>query len=175
MQYLRTGRREYYFAAEAMARNNRDVVARLAGPLFGQGTRHGVQHWSDGDHEERETINTEFRFVYYLSGDARSRDVNELLTDGWYMKGRQSEHAQHTARLNGILMRWEITGDDRYAKTLHNYARCFCVPEGFAISPPVQFPEGTLYGKPQERQLHQHVLPHLRRDAGDCGLLQSDP
>jgi len=76
--------------------------------------------------------------------------VNELLTDGWYMKGRESQHAQHTARLNGILMRWEITGDDRYGKTLHNYARCFCVPQGFALSPPVQFPEGTLYGKPED-------------------------
>jgi len=150
MQYLRTGRRDYYFAAEATARHSRDVNARQAGKAFGTGTRHGVQHWSDGDFEERVTVNSEFRFVYYLSGDGRSRDVNELLTEGKYLKGRQSVSAQHSARLQGILMRWEITGDDRYGKILHDYARCFCVPEGFACSPPVQFPEATLYGKPEE-------------------------
>jgi hypothetical protein len=147
-QYLRTGRRDLYFASEAMACQNRDVITRHAGKFFGCGTRHGVQPWSDGNHEPRQTVNSEFRFYYYLSGDRRCEDVNRALTDNSYMQGVCGDAASHSARLYGIFMRWEMTGDRKYYCALSNYIHALIVPEGIAIHTPVQFPEGVRAGPP---------------------------
>jgi len=150
MQYLRTGRRDIYRAVEAMARHTRDVDMRHDGMWFGKGTRHGVQHWSDGNHEERQTTHTEWRFYSYLSGDLRCRDFAKQLTERHYTATPIRIHAAHSGRLYGLLTRWEMTGDPGLGETLKRYVHCFTTPDGIDISPSVKFPEATRVGEPRE-------------------------
>jgi len=140
-QYMRTGDREMYFFAEAMARHVRDVDMRHDGRWLGLGTRHGVQHWSDGNHEERQTTHSDFRYVHYLSGDMRSRDFANFLYERIYSQRDVSIHAAHSGRLQGLLTWWEMTGSDEVADILEKYIPCFLVDEGLCISPSVDFPE----------------------------------
>lgn len=139
-QYLRTGRRDVYFAAEAHARHVRDVDMRHAGRWLGRGTRHGVQHWSDGNHEERQTCFSEFRWMCHLSGDRYSTDFAQLLLRQIHDATPTKLHADHSGRLFGLLGNWEFTGDPRIGRLLHDYTRLFIVDNGIAISPVVQFP-----------------------------------
>ena len=147
--YLRSGRRDLFFFIEANARHARDVDARHAGKWFGRGTRHGVQHWSDGDHEERQTTFTEQRFHYLLTGEARTREWNRDLADNWYLKTPCSVHADHSGRSYGLLFRWEITGDPELGRVMKDYMRALATPEGIAISTPVAFPEAKASGPPR--------------------------
>ncbi len=140
-QYMRTGDREVYFFAEAMARHVRDVDMRHDGMWLGLGTRHGVQHWSDGNHEERQTTHSEFRYHHYLSGDMRSRDFANFLYERIYTQRRVAIHAAHSGRLQGLLAWWEMTGSDEVADILEKYIPCFLVDEGICESPRVNFPE----------------------------------
>ncbi len=134
MQYLRTGRRDVFFQAEAYAANARDVVIRHHGRWFGRGTRHGVQHWSCGNHEERQTVHLEWRFHHYLTGDARSADVSDRLTEEYYLANVIRGIASPSGRLPGLLMHWERTGDERTRSALESYLRAMIVPRG------IQFP-----------------------------------
>jgi len=151
-QYLRTGRRDLFFFVEANARHARDVVARHAGKFFGMGTRHGVQPWSDGNHEERQTIFTEQRFHYLLTGEHRTREWNRTLTEDYYLKGQCRGSAYHSARSYGLLFNWEITGDPETGDLVKRYLAAFATPEGLDTSPTVKFPEverlapGLLHG-----------------------------
>ena len=148
LQYLRTGRRDLFFFIEANARHVRDVDARHAGIFFGLGTRHGVQHWSDGDHEERQTTFTEQRFHYFLSGEHRAREWNRDLSDNVYLKRVCTHQAVHSARTYGLLFRWEITGDLKLGEIMKRYMSAFAQPEGIEISPTVKFPAGERVGPP---------------------------
>jgi len=139
-QYMRTGDRDIYFFVEAMARHVRDVDMRHDGMWLGRGTRHGVQHWSDGNHEERQTTHSEFRYHHYLSGDMRGRDFAKFLYDNIYSKKNVSIHAAHSGRLQGLLAWWEMTGGDEVAMILEKYIPCFLVSEGICESPDVSFP-----------------------------------
>ena len=140
-QYLRTGDRDMFFFAEAMARHVRDVDMRHAGRWFGYGTRHGVQHWSDGNHEERQTTHSEFRFHHYLSGDMRSRDFARQLYEGIYSQRDVNVHAAHSGRIQGLVTQWEMTGSDQVADILARYMPAFHVPGGLVESPRVDFPD----------------------------------
>lgn len=139
-EYLRHGNRVVYFAAEAMARFTRDVVIRHDGKWFGAGTRHGVQHWSDGGHEERQTTSTEFRLHYFLSGDVRTRDVVNKLYDRFYSKAPVSIEAEHSGRWGGLLFHQEMSGSRTEAEQLEKYAHAFIAPDGLALRPPLAFP-----------------------------------
>ena len=139
-QYMRTGDREMYFFAEAMARHVRDVDMRHDGMWLGRGTRHGVQHWSDGNHEERQTTHSEFRYHHYLNGDMRSRDFAKFLYDNIYTQRDIHVHAAHSGRLQGLLAWWEMTGSDEVAAILEKYIPCFIVAEGICESPRIDFP-----------------------------------
>lgn len=139
-EYLRTGNRALYFLAESMAHRSRDVVVRQSGHWFGLGTRHGVQPWSDGNHEERQTVNTEYKLHYFLSGDGRTRDVVNKLYEGVYSKRDVSIHAAHSGRLYGLLTHWEMTGDWAEAEQFRKYVACFLSPDGLFIQPAVSFP-----------------------------------
>ncbi|MBT7167044.1 MAG: hypothetical protein HN904_29955 [Victivallales bacterium] len=150
LMYLRTGRRDLFFFVEANARHVRDVDARHAGKWFGRGTRHGVQHWSDGNHEERQTTFTEQRFHYLLTGEHRTREWNRQLTENWYLKDICRIHAAHSGRTYGLLTHWEMTGDPRIGETLRNYMHALATPAGVAISTAVAFPEGRRQGEPVE-------------------------
>ncbi|MCK5804827.1 MAG: LamG domain-containing protein, partial [Lentisphaeria bacterium] len=149
--YLRTGRRDLFFFIEGNARHSRDVDARHAGKWFGLGTRHGVQHWSDGNHEERQTTFTEQRFHYLLTGEYRTREWNQALTDGHYSKGICRNHASHSGRTYGLLTRWEITGDEALGGMIRKYMRTLATPKGVAISTPIAFPDVKA---PEIRGLH---------------------
>ena len=142
LAYLRTGDRDLYFFSEGMARHARDVDMRHGGGYFGYGTRHGVQHWSDGNHEQRQTINAEFRYNYLLSGDMRSAEFAQDLTDRFYMVEPANSGADHGARLYGLLFAWERTNNANYAETLKNYIHTLCLPEGIETSSIVVFPSG---------------------------------
>jgi hypothetical protein len=139
--YLRTGDRDVFFFAEAMARHFRDVDMRHDGMWLGQGTRHGVQHWSDGNHEERQTTHSEFRYVYCLTGDMRSRDFAEQLFQRVYSRRPVRLHAYHSGRLQGLLAWWEMTGSNDVAALLARYVPAFAVERGICESPYVQFPQ----------------------------------
>lgn len=139
-EYLRHGNRAVYFASEAIARHSRDVVTRHEGPLLGKGTRHGVQAWSDGNHEERQTTVTEYRLHYFLSGDPRSRDVVEKLYREVYSQKPLHIAASHSGRLGGLLLHWEMTGDPEEGGRLQKYIEHFLSPEGLYLSPRVAFP-----------------------------------
>jgi len=149
-EYLRNGNRVVYFASQAMARHARDVITRHEGHWFGQGTRHGVQHWSDGNHEERQTTITEYRLNYFLSGDGRSRDTINKLYDGVYSKTPVSIHAGHSGRLGGLLFHWEITGSKQEAEQLRRYIQLFLSPQGLYVSPSVKFPGPVAAGAPRD-------------------------
>jgi len=138
--YLRTGDREMFFFAEAMARHFRDVDMRHDGLWLGLGTRHGVQHWSDGNHEERQTTHSEFRYVHYLTGDMRSRDFAQQLFQRVYSQRPVSKHAAHSGRLQGLLTWWEMTGSKDVEAMLAKYVPSFVVAEGICESPSVRFP-----------------------------------
>jgi hypothetical protein len=142
-QYLRTGDRDLFFFCEAMARHERDVDMRHDGMWFGAGTRHGVQHWSDGDHEERQTTQSETRFHYYLTGEGRSRDFAGQLYDKVYSQRDVSVHAAHSGRLEGLLTWWEMTGDAAVGKVLDKYVSTFITPEGISEQPDDVFPDVT--------------------------------
>jgi hypothetical protein len=154
VEYLRTGDRDLFFWAQAGAREARDVVMRhnRDGHWFGAGTRHGVQHWSDGDHEPRQTTNTEFRYDYYLSDDMRSLDWADELTRDFYLKASIGSHnpADHASRLYGLLFAWERTNDPKLAETLTTYVHSLCTPDGIDICAPVEFPSGRRTGPVSE-------------------------
>ena len=149
--YLRTGRRDIFFFMEALARQSRDVVIRHEGRWFGSGTRHGVQPWSDGGHQSRQTIASEYRLHRLLSGDKRSRDVLLKLGYEVYLKPKSRsiqgtspllrDHVDHSARLYGLLTLWEATGDPAIGDALARYVHLFVTPEGIATQPTVRFPE----------------------------------
>ena len=148
--YLRSGQRDLFFFIEANARHSRDVDARHAGKWFGRGTRHGVQHWSDGNHEERQTTFTEQRFHYLLTGEHRTREWNRVLTEGHYLKGVCTSHAAHSGRTYGLLTHWEMTGDPEIARIMRDYMHALCPPAGIAIHTDVAFPEAKRKGEFQE-------------------------
>lgn len=139
-EYLRHGNRVVYFAAEAMARHARDVVIRQEGRWLGKGTRHGVQPWSDGNHEERQTTSTEYRLHYLLSGEGRTRDVVENLYRDVYTQDLVDRDASHSGRLGGLLFHWELTGDAEEARRLRRYMHAFVSEKGIHVSPSVNFP-----------------------------------
>lgn len=149
-QYLRTGGRALYFASEAMARQSRDVILRHSGKWMGRGTRHGVQAWSDGNHEERQGSPTEFKLNYFLSGDGRTRDVEEHMYRNYYTKTDVTVDAAHSARLGALLMHWEMTNDLSEAEVLQKYVESFCSPDGLYVTPQVRFPGAASIAPPQD-------------------------
>ena len=139
--YMRTGNRDVFFFMEAMAQHVRDVDMRHDGLWYGRGTRHGVQHWSDGNHEERQTTHSEFRYHHYLSGDMRSRDFAQRLYQDIYSQRDIHIHAAHSGRIQGLLTWWEMTGGSRVHEILARYIPCFLVDMGICESPAVDFPD----------------------------------
>lgn len=141
LQYLTSGDRDLYFLTEALARHSLDVDMRHAGKWFGRGTRHGVQHWSDGHHGERQTCHSEFRFYHYLSGDMRCRDFAKEIAEKYYLQEDCPKKDAHAARLYGLLTYWEMTGERRVGDALRRYVHALTAPEGLYGDCHVAFPE----------------------------------
>lgn len=150
-EYMRNGQRQLFFAAEALARYSRDVVTRQSGQWFGAGTRHGVQPWSDGNHEPRQTTLTEWRPHFFLSGgEWRSRHVFDHLFNNAYNKKTYTVHAHHSAVLQGFLFQWELTGNHEDRERLSRYVHHFTSDQGLYIRPSVRFPKITATDAPQD-------------------------
>jgi hypothetical protein len=73
--FLRTGRADIFYLAEAMTRHTGEVDSYHFGPMAGLGTRHGVSHWGDGAKEARIGQAAFRRYYYYLTSDERTGDV----------------------------------------------------------------------------------------------------
>lgn len=155
-EYLRTGRRDVFFMAEALGRHARDVVTRQSGRFFGAGTRHGVQHWSDGNHEERQATVVEYRHHYYLTGDPRSRDVVTKLSDH-YATGRV-RRASHSGRIPGLFMRWEMTNDATFGTRIRDYLHAMVLPEGFSGYADLTLREDSIRINDVESGLHHRGM-----------------
>ncbi|HWL53151.1 MAG TPA: hypothetical protein VNQ90_12005 [Chthoniobacteraceae bacterium] len=159
-EYLRHGNRTIYFSAEAMARFCRDVVVRHDGQWLGLGTRHGVQHWSDGNHEERQTTSTEFRLHYFLSGEGRTRDTVEKLYRAHYSQASVRGEAAHGGRWGGLLFHWELTGSPEEAAQLAAYARTFIAPDGLYLNPQLTFPGPEAIAPPESLNANRFFFQH---------------
>jgi hypothetical protein len=121
LQFFRTGDRKYFDYAEIEAKHSQDVDIFQCGRYKGRGhTRHNVNHWGDGDIEDRISQPDSPRFCYYLTGNSRSRDVSELVVDGHYMKTETGNAGGPTfgAHIYGLLTRWEMTGNPKNEKKL---------------------------------------------------------
>ena len=130
--FLRTGRYDAFRFAEAMARHTTDTDVLQLGPWWGFGSRHGVQHWSDGDREVRVSMPGGRRIHYFLTGDERTRDVVELAVaryrtmqrePGRVWMGFRDEMYTRTdvaTALFAYFVAWEMTGEDRYESLVRN-------------------------------------------------------
>ncbi len=148
-EYLRHGNRAVYFAMEALARHSRDVVLRHSGPWLGLGTRHGVQPWSDGNHEERQTAATEYRLHYFLSGEGRTREVAEKLFQAKWNATPTAGEASHSGRWGGLFFHAELSGDPEEFAQLQRYAHHFIAPNGLYLNPQVGFPGPEVLKAPE--------------------------
>ncbi|WP_276255890.1 hypothetical protein [Halomontanus rarus] len=143
--FLRTGRYDAFRFAEAMARHTTDVDVLHVGPWWGFGSRHGVQHWSDGDREIRVSMPGGRRIHYYLTGDERSRDVIELAVRRYQTMQRERGRTwmgfdeemyvrtDVTAALYAYYVAWEMTGDEKYETLVRNLVEniyCDLHPKG---------------------------------------------
>ncbi|MFC2076610.1 hypothetical protein ACFLT7_05960 [candidate division KSB1 bacterium] len=127
LHWLRTGERKYFLAAEAQARHTRDIDIFHWGHNKGRGhTRHNVNHWGDGDYEDRISGPISYSLHYYMTGDERSREVAEMVVDDHYLaRGGPAATATLSAHLYGVLVRWEMTGDKKYEKIMRNAVDAF--------------------------------------------------
>ena len=149
MQYMRTGERRYYLAAEALSRHSMDVdnihwpkAARYYGdtnpsldywkfkdkpaatPYLGIGRRHATQHWI--------SLLSAHVWVqgwlasYYLTGNHRGLEAAKLTADT-YSKRIWGEHGLTGRRLYlsvwNIVEVWDATKDECYFEDLKDRVR----------------------------------------------------
>ncbi len=150
LQFFRTGERRYYFASEAMARHNRDVDIYRDGPFALKGTRHGVNHWSDGYKDERIAMAWPFRYDYLLRGDPMSREMILKLVDKRDLEPGRPRGDWPISRPIDLLAAWEMTGDARYRDVLQNLCRAFIHERGIGSSPQIEMPSGKAIAPPEE-------------------------
>lgn len=84
LYFLRTGREDVYTVAEAMSRHASEVDIYHFGPLKGMGSRHNVRHWGCSCKEPRIAMAGHHRFLCYLTGDLRLKDIFEEVRDADY-------------------------------------------------------------------------------------------
>lgn len=75
LYFMRTQREDIFTLAEAMSRHCSDVDMYHLGPYKGIGSRHNVRHWGCSCKEARIGMAGHHRYYYYLTGDARMRDI----------------------------------------------------------------------------------------------------
>lgn len=79
--FLRSGRRDIWEMAKAMARHTCEVDVYHLGEYAGLGSRHNVSHWGCGAKEARISQAAWNRFLYYLTADERSGDLMTEVKD----------------------------------------------------------------------------------------------
>jgi len=107
---------------------------RTAGPwwdISGCASRHGVQHWSGAYVGARGGNPLGQRLYYYLTGNGRAADILDIVAEagmtrgGWGGREKVAQRLGHSgsdgmaaACLQGVLIKWERTGDDQYRAML---------------------------------------------------------
>ena len=158
LQFMRTGKREYYLAAEAMSRHTMDVdnihwptgpkyigdtnpaldfweskeQAEKASPYLGVGRRHAKQHYTAllSAHVWLQG----WLASYYLTGYHRGLDIAKLTADT-YTKRIWGDHGLTGRRLYlsvwNMVEVWDATKDDRYFVDLKDRVnRMLCFQNG---------------------------------------------
>jgi len=137
LTFLRTGRPDYFEAAAAMTRHNRDLDVYHWGNFKGSGSRHNVNHWGCGDKEWRVSNPVSMRWHHYLTGDAWTREcMGEAIHT--YQSYRELETSTYTgggALLCGLLVKSELTGGAEDLQALRNLADVYAE----AVSPGGKF------------------------------------
>jgi hypothetical protein len=146
MQFMRTGDRRYYFAAQAASRHSMDVdnthwptdpkyvgdtnlaidywesLKKPPGTKYlGIGRRHAMQHWSRA--LSAHVWIAGWIADYYLTGDHRGLDV-AIQTAETYLKRIWGEHDLTGRRLYlsvwNLVEVWDATKDERYHRELQD-------------------------------------------------------
>jgi hypothetical protein len=132
--YMRTGRKDVFRLAEAMARNTSETDIYHLGRFAGLGSRHNVVPWGDGAKEARISQAAFRRFYYYLTTDERIGDVMREVVNVDYkvaevdpMREAQPENdreKKYPARVRlgpdwfafagNWMTEWERTGDTKW-------------------------------------------------------------
>ncbi len=84
LYFMRTQREDVFVLAEAMSRHCSEVDTYHIGPYKGIGSRHNVRHWGCSCKEARIGMAGHHRTYYYLTGDARMKDIFEDSKDADY-------------------------------------------------------------------------------------------
>lgn len=131
--FLRTGRADFFRAAEDMTRNTMEVDVHHLGPFAGLGSRHNVTHWGDGAKEPRINIAHLKRIHYYLTTDERMGDLirepidvieqtlSHVFSDYPHLKPGQSYiriGPDWLSLASNWLVEWERTGNPVYRQYL---------------------------------------------------------
>jgi len=112
------------------------------GMWLGLGTRHGVQHWSDGNHEERQTTHSNSVRPLPERRPAQPRLCPAAFSSN-VIRAVLSESTRPQRPAQGLLTWWEMTGANDVAAMLAKYVPSFLVAEGICESPNVQFPRSN--------------------------------
>lgn len=128
---LRCANPKWLAAAIAMTRHNRDVDCFHRTEIRGLGSRHGVNHYSDGDKEWRVSMPLTKRLHYYLTADPWTLE-NIFDTVAVYQSyERKAKLAPAmAAALAGIMVKAELTGDADDFTTLRNLAGVYAAAVG---------------------------------------------
>ncbi|MFW6107070.1 MAG: hypothetical protein ACOC8A_00115 [bacterium] len=137
LQFLRTGRRDIYRAAEACSRHVMEVdLINSTQYKTGQnvkmrGHRHNVNHWGDGYVGARVNACTGFKLHYFLTGDLRTRDqLDMVLASNRRRLGRYDCGGDTIgACLASLMYKWEATGERQYYDSLKAYVDFCCAWE----------------------------------------------
>lgn len=140
MQFMRTGNRDYYLAAEANSRHTMDIDnihwpqdpeypgdtnesldffrtknMERGSPYVGMGRRHASQHWTS--QLSAHVWNAGWIASYYLDGYHRGLEVAELSGD-YYIKRVFGDHGLRGRRLYlsvwNLVEIWDATKKDKY-------------------------------------------------------------
>lgn len=150
--FMRTGREDVFSMAEAMSRHCSETDVYHFGPFKGLGSRHNVRHWGCSCKEVRISMSGHHRFLYYLTGDRRLRDIfeevkdadcamvknphsQELLADGTSVPSIRSG-PDWSSMVSDWMTWYEITLDNTYRKKIEQgIADIAATPFGLASGP----------------------------------------
>lgn len=79
--FLRTGDEKVFRMAEAMTKHTSEVDMYHLGEYKGLGSRHNVLHWGCQAKEVRVSMAGLHRYYYYLTGDERTKDILDEVSE----------------------------------------------------------------------------------------------
>jgi len=133
IQYVRTGKREYYDFAEAMSRHHMDVDTiswHVNKAFVGMSHRHDIDHWGGSLGASHGWLNG-YMDHYYLSGYQRAFEVSRDLKGEYFLgeplRSCLTGNAQREAVDGwwGLMRLWEATGEERYKKACDDVAKVY--------------------------------------------------